>query len=66
MPNIEILGILAKDMHYLYYVLLKNGYLEWMIKEPKRKPSTPIINPENNLEIKNSVFISVIYVPGLI
>ena len=42
-----------------------NGYPKWMIKEPEKKPSTPIINLESGLEIKKSWLISVPYVPGL-
>ena len=35
-----------------------------MIKEPEKKTSTPIKNPETGLEIKKSVFISVPYFPA--
>ena len=36
-----------------------------MIMELKKKPSTPIINPETGLEIKKGMFISTNYIPGL-
>ena len=52
-------------MNYLHHVFLKNNYLEWMIKEPERKSSTTILNLKTGLEIKKSLLISVLYVPGL-
>ena len=33
-------------------VLLKNNYPDWMIKESKKKPATPIINQDTGLEVK--------------
>ena len=36
-----------------------------MIKDSEKKPETPIINTDTGLEVKNNVFISVPYVPGL-
>ena len=36
-----------------------------MIKEPGKKPLTPIINPNNSLELKEIVYITIPYVPGL-
>ena len=48
--------LLTKEMDYLHYVPLKYNHPEWMTKEPEKKPSTPIINPETDLEFKWSVF----------
>ena len=31
----------------------------------KRKPTTPIVNPDTGLEMKKNIFISVPHVPGL-
>ena len=56
---------LVKEMDYLHCVFLKNSYPEWLIKEPEKKPSTPIINPETGLKISNRVLIYVPYVPCL-
>ena len=36
-----------------------------MIKEPEKKPPTPIINPYTSLEVKNKVFISSPFVPDI-
>ena len=46
-------GNLAKELDYLHQVLPKN-YPDWNIKETKRKPATPIINPETGLEVKKN------------
>ena len=36
-----------------------------MIKEPEKKPPTPITNTDTGLEVKENFFISVPYVPGI-
>ena len=56
--------ILAIEMYYIHH-LLKNNYLEWMMKELGKKASTPILNPETGLEIKKRVFIPVLCISGL-
>ena len=33
----------------------RNNYPDWIIKEPEKKPPTPIINPETGLEVKNNL-----------
>ena len=47
--------IVAMEMVSLYHVLLKHNYPEWMMKEPEKTPSVPIINPESGLEIKKGI-----------
>ena len=39
--------ILAKEMNYLHQILLNNNYPDWLIKQPEKKPPTPIIKPRN-------------------
>ena len=46
--------ILPKKMDYPHCLLLKNNYPEWIIKEPEKKSSTPIINPENGNQKESS------------
>ena len=57
--------ILVKEIYYLQQALLKNNYLEWIIKEPPNKALTFIINPETGLEVKKNILISIPYVLGL-
>ena len=57
--------ILAKEMDYLYRVLLKNNFPNWKIMETEKKPATPIINPDISLKVRKNIFISIPYVPGL-
>ena len=52
-------------MDYLYRVLLKTNYPDWVIKEPENKPATPIINPDTGLEFKKNALNPVSYVPDL-
>ena len=47
-------------MHYLHRDLLKNNYPYWIIKEPEKRPASPIINPDTGLEVKKNVSISMI------
>ena len=49
--------ILAKEMDHLHQTLLKKQYPDWIIKEPKKKPPTPIINQETGIEIKKNILI---------
>ena len=37
-------------MNYLYRLLLKNSYPDWIIKNPEKKPTTPTENPDTGLE----------------
>ena len=57
--------ILSKEMDYPHQLLLKNNYIDCIIKEPDKKPLNLIINPETGLEVKKTFLISVLYVPGL-
>ena len=57
--------ILAIEMKYLHRVFLKNNYPDWMIKESEKKLATPIVNPDNGVEVKKNIFIPVPCVPGL-
>ena len=52
-------------MDYFHRVLLNTNYPDRMVKESEKKLVTPITNPENGLEVKEKVFISVPYIPGL-
>ena len=56
--------VLAKEMDHLHRIL-KNNFPNWMDKESKKKPATPIINPDTGLEVKKKFLISVPYVPDL-
>ena len=51
-------------MHLLHRDLLKNNYPYWIIKEPEKRPASPIINPDTGLEVKKNVSISVLNIPG--
>ena len=57
--------ILAKEMDYLHWVLLKNNFPDWILKDLEKKPTTPIVNPDTGLEINKNIFMSVPYIPGL-
>ena len=52
-------------MNDLHQVLLENNYPDWIIKEPEKKPPTPIRNLETGLELKKNILMYVLYVPGL-
>ena len=54
----------TKKIDNPHCIIIKN-YLEWMITEPKKKTFTPILDSETCLEIKEIIFNSVPYVPGL-
>ena len=55
--------IFAKEMDYLYRVLLKNSYQDWIIKNTEKKPTTTK-NHDTGLEVNKNIFISVPYVHG--
>ena len=37
---------------------------DWIIKSWEKKPVSPIVNPNSDLEVNKNFFISVPYVPG--
>ena len=59
--------LLAEEMDRLGKVLWYNSYPKWMIDQQGRNnsPSGPIIDPETGNEVKESIFISAPYFPGL-
>ena len=57
--------ILAKEMDYLYRILLKTNYPDWIIKDSEKKPTTTITNPCAGLEVNKNIFTSVQYVSSL-
>ena len=54
--------ILAKELLYLYSILLKNNHLDWIIKEPEKKLPLLVINWSG---LKKNILISASYVPSL-
>ena len=58
--------LLAEEMNYLGKVLKYNNYPKWMIDQHSRNSSEGrLIDLETGNEVKQSIFISALYFPGL-